>query len=132
MKKENKESNKAFPDSLYSTKEFIGGKEIILRKDYGDSNLLFIRAYYKIHIATFTPETHLVYDIQDINGKSLVWKSFPIRYAVGVSPWKTARLIDKIKMKPNFYKIKIYLWNPGKEKIGIKSKKINIKYLLNQ
>ncbi len=130
LKKENKESNRAFPDSLYSTKEFIGGKEIILRKDYGDSSLLFIRAYYKIHIATFTPETHLVYDIQDIDGKSLVWKSFPIRYAVGVSPWITARLIDKIKMKPNFYKIKIYLWNPKRERIGIKRKQIRLRYLI--
>ena len=119
-------------DTLYSNDEYMGGKEVILRHDYGDSNLLDIKVYYRIHIATFTPETHLVYDIQDNQGKSLVWKSFPIRYTVGVSRWKTAVLYDKMLMKDNYYKIKIYLWNPGKEKIGIKSKKINIKYLLTQ
>lgn len=109
-------------DTIKSDLEFMGGKEIIL-KDVTklDDEIMILRAIYKIKTDGFPTKAHIVYDIHNQEDKSVLWQSIPLEFILNNTQWQTAVLHTKIALKKDYYKIKIYIWNPGKENIEFKT-----------
>ena len=114
----------------YSDREFNFDHQVIVSEDFISSRGVFIQVEIDIldKEITNTNEALFVVDITDTNGQNYHYYTFPIRSIPSqeIEVWKREYYnIEIPELRSSGDRIKVYVWNKGKESFWIDNVKLN-------